>query len=61
MNGQEMLRVIDSLQRDRGIDKNIILEGIETATGIDVADKIYEYLESKVRPLSKHKDALRVS
>jgi N utilization substance protein A len=31
MNGQEMLRVIDSLQRDRGIDKNIIYEGIETA------------------------------
>ena len=24
MNGQEMLRVIDSLQRDRGIDKNIM-------------------------------------
>jgi len=31
MNGQEMLRVIDSLQRDRGIDKNIIYEGIESA------------------------------
>ena len=35
------------------------LEGIETATGVDVADKIYEYMESKVRPLSKNKDALR--
>lgn len=37
------------------------LKGIETATGIDVANKIFEYLESKVRTLSKHKDALRAS
>ena len=35
------------------------LEGIETCTGINVADHIYQYLESRVRPLSKNKDALR--
>lgn len=57
---------VDILQSEAGpkvleVNSSPGLEGIETATGIDVADKIYEYLESKVRPLSKHKDALRVS
>ena len=37
------------------------LEGIENTTGTDVADLIYEFLESRVRPLSKNKDALRAT
>ncbi|NQY98699.1 MAG: 30S ribosomal protein S6--L-glutamate ligase [Henriciella sp.] len=57
---------VDILQSETGpkvleVNSSPGLEGIETATSIDVADKIYEYLESRVRPLSKHKDALRAS
>ena len=32
------------------------LEGIETATGKDIAGQIIEYLESQVRPLSVHRE-----
>lgn len=57
---------VDILQSETGpkvleVNSSPGLEGIETATGIDVALLLYEYLESKVRPLSKHKDALRVN
>ena len=56
---------VDILQSDSGpkvleVNSSPGLEGIESTTGIDVGDRIYEYLESKVRPLSKHRDALRV-
>lgn len=56
---------VDILQSETGpkvleVNSSPGLEGIETSTGIDVADQIYDYLESKVRPLSKSKDALRV-
>lgn len=57
---------VDILQSETGpkvleVNSSPGLEGIEKATGIDVANRIYEYLESKVRPLSKFKDALRAS
>lgn len=56
---------VDILQSDAGpkvleVNSSPGLEGIESSTGIDVADQIFEYLEAKVRPLSKQKDALRV-
>ena len=56
---------VDILQSDDGpkvleVNSSPGLQGIEATTGIDVGDRIYEYLESKVRPLSKHRDALRV-
>lgn len=31
MNGQELLRIVDSMQRDKGIDRDVLLEGIESA------------------------------
>jgi len=57
---------VDILQSETGpkvleVNSSPGLEGIETATSIDVADKIYEYLASIVRPFSKHNDALRAS
>ena len=56
---------VDILQSESGpkvleVNSSPGLKGIEETTGIDVGDRIYEYLESKVRPLSKHRDALRV-
>ena len=56
---------VDLLQSDSGpkvleVNSSPGLEGIETSTSIDVADQIYQFLESRVRPLSKQKDALRV-
>lgn len=55
---------VDLLQSESGpkvleVNSSPGLEGIETSTGIDVADQIYQFLESRVRPLSKQKDALR--
>ena len=55
---------VDILQSDSGpkvleVNSSPGLQGIEATTGNDVADRIFEYLESKVRPLSKHRDALR--
>ncbi len=35
------------------------LEGIETATGRDIAGLVFEHLESQVRPLSRTRDASR--
>ncbi|MCR9196069.1 MAG: 30S ribosomal protein S6--L-glutamate ligase, partial [Hyphomonas sp.] len=57
---------VDLLQSDTGpkvleVNSSPGLEGIETSTGIDVADQIYQFLESRVRPLSKQKDALRAN
>ncbi|MGE4157899.1 MAG: transcription termination factor NusA [Planctomycetota bacterium] len=31
MNGQELLRIVDSLQRDKGVDKETIMQGVEFA------------------------------
>lgn len=31
MNGQELLRIVDSLQRDKGVDKETIMTGVEFA------------------------------
>lgn len=57
---------VDLLQSETGpkvleVNSSPGLEGIEKSTGIDVADQIYQFLESRVRPLSKQKDALRVN
>jgi ribosomal protein S6--L-glutamate ligase len=52
---------VDILQSDEGpkvleVNSSPGLEGIETTTGLDVADRIYRFLESKVRPLAKQRD-----
>lgn len=57
---------VDILQSETGpkvleVNSSPGLEGIENTTGTDVADLIYEFLESRVRPLSKNKDALRAT
>ena len=31
MNGPELLRIVDAIHRDKGIDKEIVFEGIEQA------------------------------
>ena len=51
---------VDILQSETGpkvleVNSSPGLEGIEKTTGRDVADMIYEFLESKVRPLSKQR------
>ncbi len=35
------------------------LEGIEAATGRDIASQVYEYLEGRIRPLSRVRDGVR--
>lgn len=56
---------VDLLQSNSGpkvleVNSSPGLEGIEGSSGIDVADQVFQFLESRVRPLSKQKDALRV-
>jgi ribosomal protein S6--L-glutamate ligase len=53
---------VDILQSESGprvleVNSSPGLEGIETVTGLDVADRIYQHLESKVRPLSRQREA----
>lgn len=52
---------VDILRSDTGpkvleVNSSPGLEGIEMATGKDIAQLIIEYLEANVRPLSKHRD-----
>ncbi|MEO1100616.1 MAG: 30S ribosomal protein S6--L-glutamate ligase [Pseudomonadota bacterium] len=52
---------VDILQTSKGpqvleVNSSPGLQGIETTTGQDIAALIYEYLESKVRTLSKQRD-----
>lgn len=50
---------VDMLRSSRGplimeVNSSPGLEGIEAATGIDVADRIIEYIEGKARPATRH-------
>ncbi len=52
---------VDILQTSDGpkvleVNSSPGLQGIETTTGKDIASLVYEFLESKVRPLSKQRD-----
>ena len=40
MNPQEILRIVDAIHRDKNIDKEIVLEGIEAAL-VSAAKKHY--------------------
>ena len=51
---------VDILRSNRGplimeVNASPGLEGIEKATGIDVADKIIEFIEANAKPLKKHR------
>lgn len=55
---------VDILQSESGpkvleVNSSPGLEGIETTTGLDIADRIFKHLESKVRPLSKQRETAR--
>lgn len=53
---------VDILQSETGpkvleVNSSPGLEGIEKATGLDVASVMIEHLETKVRPLARHREA----
>ncbi len=52
---------VDLLQSDAGprvleVNSSPGLEGIETVTGLNVADRIFQHLETRVRPLARQRD-----